>query len=830
MEAGDGDGDTDTRLTVSLKESLSHAAPAPLASFTLCMWYYATAFLDASTLLSYATSNQMDDVIRLRPNPDEFTVTYMQDIHRLPDFPSLVVPERWQSICFLGDPEGWTLWLEENVTRYEVAISPLAVDGVVVLGQEQDILDGGYTKDQSFQGKLTGLTLWPLALSTAQLLNWLSCIMPDTVPLLVWDDITWTAHNKTGDITVHEEGPCDEGGAAARKFLLFTSKMAALEAKQFLNIIGFDIVVPRDDKEIETISELVGENQHHCPLKVKDGFGAWMGLLYNSQSDEGSNLAGERVDWLNFKKRVRNISPNRNVVQSSGDDWFLLKGGLQMCFVGTPRGRRVFRLRGLPPKLTEDVSPLAFSFVLARHPGQGVYFHGFRKLHIKKVANTSRWCLSGNELHHTLCVDLQKLPVGRHKWMAEQQEQEQQQQQQHTGVMKLSLSTCADHQYTCSDATCVQLSKVCDFEFDCSDQSDEVGCTTALLPQGYLHSYPPSVPLPVLAAVTVKRIVNFDLLSMTFQVNLDLKLYWMDSWITFSNLGEDYKKVTTDDDKQVWRPEVIVQNSPTPPYTVSELSVKRQGRGRPTERGYTFPGAENQLVETKTIKAIVNCDFRLRWYPWDDQLCFLTLVVTNVRESGLLLNQSSGVLSCPTLLEEYKVASCALGKEEGPTNTITVYLKLSRRYEYHLFTTFLPTSLLLILGYGTLLLPVESFNERGIMSLTLLLVFISLYTETSNSLPSTAYLKHIDVWFVFNLTYLSVIISVHLAAFHTPTSATPLMHVKPWKPGSNTWTSEMTKKDERKPISSDKILRVSRKVLAFVFVVFTLVYSVLLVV
>lgn len=28
-----------------------------------------------------------------------------------------------------------------------------------------------------------------------------------------------------------------------------------------------------------------------------------------------------------------------------------------------------------------------------------------------------------------------------------------------------------------------------------------------------------------------------------------------------------------------------MQNSPTQPYTVSELSVKRHGRGRPTERG-----------------------------------------------------------------------------------------------------------------------------------------------------------------------------------------------------------------------------------------------------
>lgn len=49
------------------------------------------------------------------------------------------------------------------------------------------------------------------------------------------------------------------------------------------------------------------------------------------------------------------------------------------------------------------------------------------------------------------------------------------------------------------------------------------------------------------------------------------------------------------------------------------------------------------------------------------------------------------------------------------------------------------------------------------MSLTTMLVFMSLYTETSSSLPSTAYLKHIDVWFVFNLTFLTLIIGLHLA-------------------------------------------------------------------
>lgn len=65
LAAGGGDGDNVTRLTVSFRESLGPAVPAPLDSFTLCIWYYATSFLDASTLVSYAASDHQDDAIRL---------------------------------------------------------------------------------------------------------------------------------------------------------------------------------------------------------------------------------------------------------------------------------------------------------------------------------------------------------------------------------------------------------------------------------------------------------------------------------------------------------------------------------------------------------------------------------------------------------------------------------------------------------------------------------------------------------------------------------------------------------------------------------------------
>ena len=113
--------------------------------------------------------------------------------------------------------------------------------------------------------------------------------------------------------------------------------------------------------------------------------------------------------------------------------------------------------------------------------------------------------------------------------------------------------------------------------------------------------------------------------------------------------------------------------------------------------------------------------------------------------------------------------------------------------------------------YGTLLLPVESNNERGTMSLTTLLVFISLYTETNNSLPSTSYLKYIDVWFVFSITFLSVIIIVHLATFsHAPIIA---------------WSAKISfRKATCQSISSRKILRAARIILFVVLFFFSIAY------
>lgn len=61
---------------------------------------------------------------------------------------------------------------------------------------------------------------------------------------------------------------------------------------------------------------------------------------------------------------------------------------------------------------------------------------------------------------------------------------------------------------------------------------------------------------------------------------------------------------------------------------------------------------------------------------------------------GVNVSRDSQVVHCPTILDQYHVRDCSL--REG---TLTLLLRLSRRYEYHLWTTYLPTYLLQLLGF-----------------------------------------------------------------------------------------------------------------------------------
>ena len=82
---------------------------------------------------------------------------------------------------------------------------------------------------------------------------------------------------------------------------------------------------------------------------------------------------------------------------------------------------------------------------------------------------------------------------------------------------------------------------------------------------------------------------------------------------------------------------------------------------------------------------------------------------------------------------------------------LVVEMSFQRMFLYHLVSTFLPTLCLLIVSIITMYIDESHFEATIMVSLTSMLVMYTLFQSHTDSLPQTAYIKMIDIWFLHGL-------------------------------------------------------------------------------
>ncbi|XP_058528839.1 adhesion G-protein coupled receptor D2 [Ochotona princeps] len=99
---------------------------------------------------------------------------------------------RWHHVCATWEQRGgrWTLFADGRLrsgARGLAAGRPVPSGGVLVLGQDQDSLGGGFSARDAFSGNLTDFHLWTRALGPTQLLRVRACALPPGGLLFRWD-------------------------------------------------------------------------------------------------------------------------------------------------------------------------------------------------------------------------------------------------------------------------------------------------------------------------------------------------------------------------------------------------------------------------------------------------------------------------------------------------------------------------------------------------------------------------------------------------------------------------------------------------------------------
>ena len=149
------------------------------------------------------------------------------------------------------------------------------------------------------------------------------------------------------------------------------------------------------------------------------------------------------------------------------------------------------------------------------------------------------------------------------------------------------------------------------------------------LDKGYDNRYPSQKNITCFTSVLIYNIIDIDELHMSYTVDIEIKVKWFDSRLTFRNLKpkKDENQLNKSEIDRIWTPKLFLGNS-TMVYmkagyegdgTFGVVSVHKEGSFNINEfseidEDYLYHGMENPLGMRNYFIVKLGCKFDLRWY------------------------------------------------------------------------------------------------------------------------------------------------------------------------------------------------------------------------
>ena len=97
----------------------------------------------------------------------------------------------------------------------------------------------------------------------------------------------------------------------------------------------------------------------------------------------------------------------------------------------------------------------------------------------------------------------------------------------------------------------------------------------------------------------------------------------------------------------------------------------------------------------------------------------------------------------------YRIEKWGLDYENKTDHGLRMKISLKRKIMSEMMTTYLPSILLLMITFATTFFKPVYFEAALTVNLTNMLVMTTIFTSVMDRLPTTSYLKMVDVWLIF---------------------------------------------------------------------------------
>ncbi|XP_069995299.1 uncharacterized protein [Penaeus vannamei] len=751
-----------------------------LNAFTICYRLRLFYFRRESVVLSYAISDEDNNVIRLDHTTRGFR---MQLVGALNTSGQNIPLWHWCHYCLAANLSSgdWAMAIQGEITirdQGDIRLINKSIegDGVLILGQDQDVLGGGFQEDQSLSGEITELHIWDYALDDVtinDIANFQSNLHGNVIN---WLTSSWELRGEA-DI---RDLPRDMVTQTPITHIMMADPKPFAEAAHLCSLLKGKMSAPTSERENELLHN---HTMSYYPL-CKNNLGhiyLWVG--YSDVREEGvweDSGTGQKIgyqgSWNTYEPNGYREENCVSMFYSPGR-WVDVTCFRTLCWSCQFTKLTEVKVLGLCKN-----SVLDLHYVLAGDKNGYPHFTGSRRSHIFWSPENQTYVMQSLWNNQSYGVMKKRgggtpLPIGTHTWSFSSALCSGR-----PSSLRLTLSACSSGYFTCGDGSCVAFNERCDRRTNCKDYSDEEDCSVLQITDGYRPEIPPpsidnATALNVLVRVYVVTLTSINTVNMEFTADFILQMRWYDARLFFENLKDetDLNALTQMEKKSIWVPTLSFKSARGNRRSLldEETKVYVLKRGQPIPADMTFVheievynGRTAQLLLERKYHVLYGCTFELQMYPFDTQICTMSFQTQSATKMYVKLVADYVTFLGRRQLVEYVVGDVTMVdvNDNSSYSSLKLDMVLIRQSGYHLVTTYLPTSIMIVIAYITFYFKVHDFNDRVMVSLTSLLVLSSLLTQTSETLPKTSYFKMVDIWLFFCIVIIFMVILIHTAS------------------------------------------------------------------
>ncbi|KAG7171177.1 Glutamate-gated chloride channel alpha-like 1, partial [Homarus americanus] len=734
-----------------------------MAAVSVCFRVKLLQTRETNYVVSYATEASGNEIfVDVRYYQKEIRMGCCRDaVYSI--FSANVSLMTWLHVCFAMDLKAGQVHFKEGGRVVQTLDSRKKTEGVtgggvLMLGQDQDVVGGGTEATQSLHGYLADLQLLDRVLSQSEMAAYTSCADGmDWNALVNFNDVeeSFDFGEVTNLVDLAYESACSGFDIHAS---LFPESRVFMDSDLFCSSLGGSLILPKKPIENKMITDL---GMKYCKIGR-----IWLGLEYDGGADfkeYGTNNTLSYAPWYN---KVLADANTYGILVNKFDlgenNWGVSTRDRKLC---TACGRDepfTLTVRGL----CKD-SKFDREFLVHGYQNLKPSLYGVKSSRMSWIAyNLERDVFSGYwhmvvsaEPHieaNMIMETRYSYPVGTHTWKIINDIC--------TGDEKrLKLTTCSVGKFTCDDGSCINVTLRCDKKIDCADASDEDRCNPVLIPKGYDKTLPPpftdnKFPATIQVDVDFKFIRSIMILEFSLSLDLKLTRRWRDSRLRFRNLREDVTHNVVETLSEVWLPELSITGADNLVANSQERKdvnfVDKQDSpllddDAELDEDYLYYGGANDLVAVRELTLDLLCHYDLTYYPFDTQHCPLSLLLAKYTSDLFVVRVVNFTFSGNSRHHQYEVLDISI-KDLSVNNYSgqLLMLVLRNQYIYYISSAYVPSCMLLIISYLTYFFTLDDFQTRITVALTSLLVLATLFSQLVGSLPKTSYLKLIDVWFL----------------------------------------------------------------------------------